>query len=176
MTFIVTQPLLDLPPEQKHVEAGKVDSKDRMVGDINLFIYGSLYNGVDTANRYSGEVDIMIADEHNRRKGFGRAAVTALLYYIACHREAIVGEYLRGSGPVALPGRLAYLMAKIKKENIGSIALFRSLGFEQQGEADYFGEVQMALPEYKFDALAEEVPAGYAELEYRRPHQRQWFN
>ena len=39
LTFIVCQPVLDPSPELKHVDAAKVDSDERMVGDVNFFIY-----------------------------------------------------------------------------------------------------------------------------------------
>lgn len=144
-----------------------------MVGDINFFIYPSAADddNAESSDLYEGEVDIMIADEANRSRGFGRAAVRALLYYIARHSEAIMGEYLKGVQPPATAGRLILVMARIKAENFGSIALFRSLGFEQRGEVNYFGEIKMVLPEDHFGMLAQEMPEGYAELEYRRPEQ-----
>jgi RimJ/RimL family protein N-acetyltransferase len=169
LTFIVCQPLPDSVSDPKHVDGGKVDSPDRMVGDINFFIYPSDDDSEESSNLYEGEVDIMIADEANRSKGFGRAAVTALLYYIARHSEAIMGEYLKGVQPPAAAGQLVLIMARIKAENVGSIALFRNLGFEQQGEVNYFGEIKMVLSEEQFAKLAEKIPEGYAEVEYRRP-------
>ncbi|OIW30251.1 hypothetical protein CONLIGDRAFT_360420 [Coniochaeta ligniaria NRRL 30616] len=171
LTFIVCQPLPDPAPESKHVAGGEVDSPDRMVGDINFFIYPSDDDSEESRHLYEGEVDIMIADEANRSKGFGRAAVTALLYYIARHSEAIMNEYANGLQPPVVAGRLVLVMARIKAENAGSIALFRSLGFEQRGEVNYFGEIKMVLPEQQFDTLAEKMPAGYVEMEYRRPDQ-----
>lgn len=169
LTFIVCQPLPAAATEPKHVDGGKVDSPDRMVGDINFFVYPSDDDADDgSKGLYEGEVDIMIADEANRSKGFGRAAVTALLHYVARHSEAIMSEYVKGLQPPAAAGRLVLVMARIKAQNAGSIALFRSLGFEQRGEVNYFGEIKMVLPEDLFDKLAEKVPAGYEEVEYRR--------
>lgn len=171
LTFIVCQPLPDPAPEPKHVDGGTVDSPDRMVGDINFFVYPSDKDDDDDGSKglYEGEVDIMIADEANRSKGFGRAAVTALLHYVARHSEAIMSEYVKGLQPPAAAGRLVLVMARIKAENVGSIALFRSLGFEQRGEVNYFGEIKMVLPEGLFDKLGEKMPeTGYEEIEYRR--------
>jgi RimJ/RimL family protein N-acetyltransferase len=168
LTFIVCQPLPDPAHELKHVDGGKVDSPDRMVGDINFFVYPSSDDSDELTDLYEGEVDIMIADEANRSKGFGRAAVTALLYYVTRHAEAIMKEYVTGLQPPAAAGRLGLVMARIKAENVGSIALFRSLGFEQHGEVNYFGEIKMVLPEHQFDKLVEKMPAGYDEMEYRR--------
>jgi RimJ/RimL family protein N-acetyltransferase len=145
-----------------------------MVGDINFFIYPSDDedddNSEGSTDLYQGEVDIMIADETNRGRGLGRAAVTALLYYISVHAEAIMSEFARGQQQQpAAAGRLVLLIARIKAKNAASIALFKSLGFEQQGEVNYFGEVKMVLRDDDFRRLAEKMPAGYAELEYRRP-------
>ena len=140
-----------------------------MVGDINFFVYPADDDSEGSQDMYEGEVDIMIADEVNRSKGFGRAAVTALLYYVSRHSEAIMSEYLKGCQPPAAAGRLALVMARIKAQNVGSIALFKSLGFEQRGEVNYFGEIKMVLPEEQFAKLAEKMPEGYVEVEYRRP-------
>ncbi|KAB5575450.1 GNAT domain-containing protein [Coniochaeta sp. 2T2.1] len=177
LTFIVCQPLPDgggtALSELKYVEAGDVDSEDRMVGDINFFIYPSEDDDDDDEdgasgrrNLYQGEVDIMIADEANRGNGLGRAAVAALLYYIATHAEGIMREYVSGEKVAA--GRRGLVMARIKAENVVSIALFKGLGFEQVGEVNYFGEIKMVLPEERFTGLAEEMPCGYEEVEYRR--------
>lgn len=143
-----------------------------MVGDINFFIYPCDEEDMEeSGNLYQGEVDIMVADQINRSKGFGRAAVMSLLHYVVRHSKAVMDEYLRGAQPQATAGRLVLVMARINAENVGSIALFRSLGFEQQGEVNYFGEIKMVLPEDHFGKLAEQVPEGYAEVEYRRPEQ-----
>ncbi|KAB5531189.1 GNAT domain-containing protein [Coniochaeta sp. 2T2.1] len=179
LTFIACLPLPDggtARPELKYVEAGGVDAEDRMVGDINLFIYPSDDDDEDEEdgasgrrNLYQGEVDIMIADEAKRSNGLGRAAVAALLYYIATHSEGIMREYVSGEKVAA--GRLALLMARIKADNVVSIALFKSLGFERVGEVNYFGEIKMVLPEERFKGLAGEMPGGYEEVEYRRGNQ-----
>jgi len=139
-----------------------------MVGDINFFVYPADDDSEGSEGLYEGEVDIMIADELNRSKGFGSAAVKALLYYVSSHSKAIMNEYLKGCQPPVAAGRLALVMARIKAENVGSIALFKNLGFEQQGEVNYFGEIKMVLPEKQFAKLAEKMPEGYVEVEYRR--------
>jgi RimJ/RimL family protein N-acetyltransferase len=141
-----------------------------MVGDVNFFIYPADDEESGESNDlYEGEVDIMIADEANRSKGYGRAAVTSLLHYITQHSQAIMSEYLQGCQPPAAVGRLARVMARIKAENVGSIALFKSLGFEQRGEVNYFGEIKMVLQDGGAAKLATTVPDGYVEVEYRRP-------
>lgn len=59
---------------------------------------------------------------------------------------------------------LKMLMVKIKAANAHSIALFRSLGFVQEGDVNYFGEVKLVLQD--FDSLTATVPEGYIELVY----------
>lgn len=158
-----------------------------MVGDVNLFLYPDEEEddeddeddeegeGADSADhprpfRVAGEVDIMIADRRHRGMGLGRAAVRAFLQYVARHQDGILCEYARDKdlpGPGPGPGpRLGLLMAKINKGNARSIALFRSLGFAQEGEVNYFGEVRLVLRD--LGALAADVPEGYAELVYSR--------
>lgn len=142
-----------------------------MVGDINLFIHPSDDHSAESPDQYQGEVDIMIADQAHRSRGFGRAAVTALLYYIARHSDAIMAEFLGGLQPPVRAGHLGLIMARIKAENAGSIALFRGLGFEQLGDVNFFGEIKMVLPGYRFAKLGDTMPDGYTELEYRRKSQ-----
>ncbi|KAI1632816.1 acetyltransferase domain-containing protein [Biscogniauxia mediterranea] len=111
-----------------------------------------------------GEVDIMIADPAHRGRGAGKAAVRALLAFLRRHLDAVLEEYAvggrqggeeKGIGGESSGGgggggdggrvRLKDLVVKIKADNEGSIALFRSLGFRQTGEVNYFGEIRMLL-------------------------------
>lgn len=138
-----------------------------MVGDINFFIH-PCYDDEAEKDVYQGEVDIMIADTANRSKGFGRAAVSAFLYYILRYLGPIMEEYSQTMATGAGLGRLGLIMARIKVANVGSIGLFKSLGFERQGDVNYFGEIKMVLRQEVFARLAESRPDGYVELEYRR--------
>ncbi|PSR90791.1 GNAT domain-domain-containing protein [Coniella lustricola] len=161
------------------VSSGKVDAADRMIGDINFFLYPDNEDededarGADSARQQQnkklcvGEVDIMIAGEYDRRKGLGLAAVTAFLHYIWSNLDAILAEYAsdiedkdNGAGL-----ELKLLMAKIKTTNAGSIALFKRLGFEQEGEVNYFGELKMVLKDFK--GIARRFD-GYRTAEYCR--------
>lgn len=148
-----------------------------MIGDINFFLYPSDDDDDDddAPNGHScvGEVDIMIAGQGDRGKGFGKAAVSTLLHYIWRNRDAILKEYQSGESETSLfkkEGglglRLKVLMAKIKADNVGSIALFKGLGFEQEGDVNYFGEIKMVLK--NFNGL-EKAPEGFQVVEYRRP-------
>ena len=142
-----------------------------MVGDVNLFLYP--YEDEDDGESDEpaelvfcvGEVDIMIADQEHRGKGLGRAVVQAFLQYIFLHSDGILNEYAQDKGVEAAP-KLKLLMAKINEGNVKSIALFQSLGFEQEGEVNYFGEIKLVLRD--LDRFAAEVPEGYAELVYSR--------
>ncbi|CAH0040658.1 unnamed protein product [Clonostachys solani] len=144
-----------------------------------------------------GEVDIMIAERASRGRGMGKAAVCALLVYIQRHVRGLLaeGDARRGSTSssiissassatattdadwldVNLAGRgeraLKGLIVRIKEGNEDSRALFQKLGFRQQGEVNYFGEIKMALD---LDALLEQewwasALEEYHEVRYEPP-------
>ena len=147
-----------------------------MIGDVNLFLYPN-DDDEDQADDWFqciGEVDIMIASHDHRGKGLGRAVVSGFLQYISRNLEGILREYYTGerqqqagtNSPMLKP-RLRMLMAKINKDNTKSIALFKSLGFEQEGDVNYFGELKLVLRDLGAYASAN-VPEGYAELVYQR--------
>ncbi|KAL2162706.1 hypothetical protein VTH06DRAFT_6542 [Thermothelomyces fergusii] len=170
LTFIVCQPLGGA--EGGTVEAGGPDAAERMVGDVNLFLYpyededGGVAAEPGAVPEFCvGEVDIMIADRRQRGRGLGRAVVQAFLYYVHRHLDGVVKEYAEDKD-MPSPPRLKLLKAKIKQDNKTSIALFERLGFEQEGGVDYFGEVKLVLRD--LSRLAAEVPEGYAELVYSR--------
>lgn len=181
MTFILCQPNADpAAADFAYVRTGQVDAPERMIGDINFFLYPfddddeNDSASSDLAADYCvGEVDIMIADQAHRSKGIGRASVSAFLYYIFQNLQAILEEYNladsrprpTGNGPKEL--KLKTLMAKIKADNAASIALFKTLGFLQQGEVNYFGEIKMTLDD--FDRISSTVLEGYKEIDYIRP-------
>ncbi|KAK4250678.1 GNAT domain-containing protein, partial [Corynascus novoguineensis] len=180
LTFIVCQPLTTDETsdhcERKSIQAGEADVSEKMVGDINLFLYP--YEDEDegdedrgealpsaTPEFCVGEVDIMIADGQHRGKGLGRAVVQAFLQYVHRNLDGVVREYAEDKD-MTVPPRLKLLMAKINQSNEKSIILFKRLGFEQEGGVDYFGEVKLVLRD--LGKLAAEVPQGYTELVYSR--------
>ncbi|AEO56856.1 hypothetical protein MYCTH_2125843 [Thermothelomyces thermophilus ATCC 42464] len=177
LTFIVCQPLAAVEGgesgEGGTVQAGGPDAPERMVGDVNLFLYpyedeGSIAAVPGAVPEFCvGEVDIMIADRQHRGKGLGRAVVQAFLYYVHRHLDGIMREYAEDKD-MPSPPRLKLLKAKINQNNKTSIALFERLGFEQEGVVDYFGELKLVLRD--LGRLAAEVPQGYAELVYSRDH------
>ncbi|KAK4104864.1 hypothetical protein N658DRAFT_513653 [Parathielavia hyrcaniae] len=171
LTFIICQPL----SQREHgtsICAGEPDAPENMVGDVNLFLYPYEPEDEDhlpseTPGFCVGEVDIMIADQQHRGKGLGRAAVQAFLQYIHGHLGEIMQEYAEDKD-LRTPPELKLLMAKINQGNAKSIALFKSLGFAQEGEVNYFGEVKLVLPNGILVRFAADVPEGYLELVYSR--------
>lgn len=164
LTFIVCEALSS---ERRHDDGGDAaarviaakvdDSPDKMKGDINFFLYldddddededeeAEQQRGSESEIRLRGEVDVMIAAKHHRGKGTGEAAVRAMLTYIRRNLAAILREYAQGESLDEDKIRLVGLMAKIKEDNVGSRGLFTKLGFTQEGEANYFGEVKMVM-------------------------------
>lgn len=114
----------------------------------------------------AGEVDIMIAESSNRGRGMGKGAVSTFLWFIRANMTEILSEYAASIGAT---GRLEMkeLLARINATNAGSIALFKALGFEQRGEVNYFGEIEMVLKDIASNAVGGEVE-GYHELVYDR--------
>jgi RimJ/RimL family protein N-acetyltransferase len=167
LTFILCKPVAVSEEPGSSVQASDADSAEKMIGDINLFLHpwDDEGDGADTASdtrHYCvGEIDIMIASHEDRGRGLGKAAVSTFMHYIWSNRLAILGEY-----QAAPPTELKMLMAKIKATNTHSIALFRSLGFEQEGHVNYFGEVKFVL--HDLDRLST-PPEGYRMVGYRRP-------
>ncbi|KAI2463377.1 acetyltransferase domain-containing protein [Annulohypoxylon bovei var. microspora] len=156
LTFIVCDPQTHRSG-QSAVVAGEIDGPGRMVGDINLFLTpwepddeeGGQANGdarqtgAEAKTCCAAEVDVMIADPRHRGRGFGRAAVAAFLLFVHGNLDAILKEYAGAADGTTL--QLREVVAKIGEGNAGSIALFRSLGFEQRGGVNYFGEIQMVF-------------------------------
>lgn len=150
-----------------------------MVGDINFFLYpcddedeeeedgkGGEKEGTESS-WCVGEVDVMIANYEDRGRGLGKAAVSTFLHYIWSSRDAILAEH-QAAASIGHSRRLEMklLMAKIKATNAPSIALFKSLGFEQEGDVNYFGEVKMVLRD--FGSIAKR-PGDFEVVEYVRP-------
>ena len=159
-----------------------------MLGDINFFIYRDYGGGEEdqgqvigddtdrsrtTPVSVYGEVDVMVAETHDRGKGVGFGAVCALLVYLQRHLTTILAEYQRGGDK--LLGEmgnvmLTRLVAKIKVANERSRLLFRRLGFEQRGETNYFGEVEMVIEFGEVSRMGwfSEAEKGYLEVRYDR--------
>ncbi|UKZ46168.1 hypothetical protein TrVGV298_000367 [Trichoderma virens] len=177
LTFIVCEPLSgersNENGESQKITAQVDDSPDKMRGDINFFLYLDDEDDDEAAGpresstiRLTGEVDVMIANTQHRGKGVGEAAVRSILTYIRKHLPEILKEYAQGEKLDVEKIQLVGLMAKIKQENVGSRGLFKKLGFRQEGEANYFGEVKMVMDWVTSEG--EDMVEGleYRELEY----------
>jgi RimJ/RimL family protein N-acetyltransferase len=146
LTFIVCQSR-ESTGDSQIVKGGDDDRPERMIGDINLFLF-ELEDDEDelpvteTSNALVGEIELMIALKDLQRQGYGRAALLSFTSYVLDSWTKIAAEY---SG-TALGNQkpLAYLRVKINQSNARSIALFQSMRFVQTAAgANYFGEVEL---------------------------------
>ncbi|KAJ3947017.1 methionyl-tRNA synthetase [Colletotrichum fioriniae] len=196
LTFIICQPFdsSSAMASTEAVQAGEVDASERMIGDINFFIYpydndddnedeeGQAAAAAANEGLYVGEVDVMVASKEHRGKGIGHAAVTTLLTYVHRNKARILDEYVqreeegkemttKKAAAAAAAAQLKGLMVKIKEGNAASIALFRRLGFVQKGEVNYFGEIQMVLgdlDEFVASSAGGKAADEYHEVSYSR--------
>ena len=163
LTFIVCAPIRR---HQRSMVDDHDDSPDNMLGDVNLFLR------VEDDNAIVGEVELMIAEKRCRRVGYGRAALLALLKYIADRQGEIQAEF--ATTTTTPPNNLSRLSAKIGQTNVKSLALFESVGFTKlSGEPNYFGELELirdhvGLEGVKDELLLERAGLGrYVEMPYR---------
>jgi RimJ/RimL family protein N-acetyltransferase len=147
LTFIVCQSR-ESTKESQVVKGGDDDRPERMIGDINLFLFepedddDEEVQVTETSNVLVGEIELMIALKDLQRQGYGRAALLSFTSYVLDSWVKIAAEY---SGSASGTQRsLAYLRVKINQSNMRSIALFKSVGFVQTAAgANYFGEVEL---------------------------------
>jgi RimJ/RimL family protein N-acetyltransferase len=155
LTFIVCLPRQLPSNDITKVQGGVDDSPERMIGDINLFLFepeddddddedGDVPNiSTDKSNGVVGEIELMIARKDLHRQGYGRAALLSFVGYILDSWAHVSAEY-SDSGSDDGPKSLDYLRVKINQSNARSIALFESVGFEQTATgANYFGEIEL---------------------------------
>lgn len=151
LTFIVCLPRSSSPSGGK-VQGGVDDSPERMIGDINLFLFepeddddneDEPKRSTVQSNAVVGEIELMIARKDLHRQGYGRAALLSFVGYILDSWAQIGGEY-NNPGSNGAARSLDYLRVKINQSNARSIALFESIGFEQTAAgANYFGEIEL---------------------------------
>lgn len=120
LTFIACEPLGPEGPRQGAAVSDHGAREENMRGDINFFLYpdeededqhedgdapsavsgGEVKSGERTQRTrwLVGEVDVMIAHEGHRGRGFGGGAVRALLVYLRRNMEGILAEYHRAAG------------------------------------------------------------------------------
>jgi RimJ/RimL family protein N-acetyltransferase len=168
LTFIACYALEEEPaqdPEKDFcVKPEKDDAPDRMIGDVNLFLYeddeqeleeddddddDDEANEQHTAksnrvNPIIGELEIMLAHRPARGQGLAQEVLLAFMWHIVTSLTCILDEYRAGSD--AEMRYMKYLRVKIDQHNVQSLALFQRLGFERKGEEpNYFGEVEMRM-------------------------------
>jgi RimJ/RimL family protein N-acetyltransferase len=118
-----------------------------MIGDVNLFLYPCEESDDDddeTGNEDAvGELEIMIARPGARGKGLAKEALRAFIWYVATSLPALLEEYAKGANGTDTLMSLSYLRVKIDKDNVCSLRLFKTLGFSQVSEPNYFGEVEL---------------------------------
>jgi RimJ/RimL family protein N-acetyltransferase len=131
-TFIV------LSKEEYSIPIDSVNNRDdeiaRMIGDVNMFISKSVEKSEETI----AELDIMIAEEAFRCKGYGREAVLMMIWY----------------GFHSL--KISHFFVKIQSNNRASIQLFLKLGFYEANYVAAFDE-----HEYTVNVLTNEIIQTY---------------
>lgn len=96
------------------------DELAALVGDTNIFLCRDPEDG-----RLLAEIEIMIAEECNRRKGFGWEATLIMLRFSA---DAL---------------KINKFVAKIGLDNSKSIAMFEKLGFTEESRSAIFNEITL---------------------------------
>ncbi|KAL1965934.1 hypothetical protein VTN77DRAFT_5067 [Rasamsonia byssochlamydoides] len=169
------------------------DSPDRMLGDVNLFLRfdeedDDANTDTNTEARIVGEIELMIAEKQNQRRGFGRAALLSFLRYIVEHEADIVDEFVSSAkqqqqqqqnqeqqqqGALNCSSRLSCLSVKIGQSNVRSLALFESLSFRKVSpEPNYFGEFELRRTDLDLVGIRETLRRfgieGYREVAYNR--------
>ncbi|KAL4173837.1 hypothetical protein KRP22_005784 [Phytophthora ramorum] len=117
-TFIVLEKSEgDGKPGASYVDESAVD---RMAGDVNLF-----FNDYDDPK--ACEMEIMIAEEKYRRKGFAEEAVKLMMAYATSKLH------------------VTRFVCKIIETNGASLQLFEKLGYEKYNYVAAFKQVEMEL-------------------------------
>ncbi|KAJ9200661.1 hypothetical protein DTO021D3_2647 [Paecilomyces variotii] len=182
LTFIVCSPLSESSRNEHEQARGashlteQDDAPGKMVGDINLFLRVDDGEEGESEPQIIGEIELMIAEKENQRKGFGRASLLTFMKYIVDHEAEILEEFL-ASEPDSLakikkPWKFVCLSVKIGQTNARSLALFESLLFQKvTAEPNYFGEFELrrtALDQGSIDdSLAKYGISGFTEVRYR---------
>lgn len=180
LTFIVCRSVSD-SKEQVRLSA-ESDSPVNMVGDINLFLRVDDGEDGDAPPEIVGEIELMIAEKANQRRGFGRAALVTFMEYVIERQTMILEEFVGGVVDSATASKLravtgslslSCLSVKIGQLNTRSLALFESLSFRKlSAEPNFFGEFELRRAELSLESLDETLRmAGiesYVEVPYER--------
>lgn len=177
LTFIACRPVAtdsstNLSPES--------DSASNMIGDINFFLRVDDGDDGDAPPEIIGEIELMIAEKVNQRRGFGKAALLAFMRYITERQGAILGEFVNGldetiKGKVRARGELRFecLSVKIGQTNEKSLKLFEGLRFVKVSEEpSFFGEFELRRADLGVEGVELDMRGagveGYREVAYER--------
>lgn len=177
LTFIACRPIaadssINLSPEN--------DSASNMIGDINLFLRVDDGDDGDAPPEIIGEIELMIAEKVNQRRGFGKATLLAFLKYIIERQGAILEEFVGGldetiKGKVRSRGELRFecLSVKIGQTNEKSLKLFEGLRFVKVSEEpSFFGEFELRRVDFGVEGVELDMRGagveGYREVAYER--------
>ncbi|KAL5341308.1 GNAT domain-containing protein [Aspergillus crustosus] len=149
LTFIICLPLTEDNHESSDLEplTPESDSPTRLIGDMNLFLRIDDGDDGTSSPEIIGEIELMIAEKKDQKRGFGKAALLTFLRYVVGHEAEIVEEFLLGEKDReanVTERKFAALSVKIGEKNERSLKLFESVGFERVGESpSYFGEWEL---------------------------------
>lgn len=157
LTFIICLPPQRTVPLGGCILPAQDDAANRMVGDVNLFLYDDESEQSEKGhNRMVGEIELMIAKKEQQGKGLGRASLLLFLHYVLKYHEKIMEERFKSLGTLSgasLP-TLSTLRAKINQTNTPSIKLFESVGFiKKTVKPNYFGELELVLQEMNLASI-----------------------
>ncbi|KAJ5225391.1 hypothetical protein N7468_006616 [Penicillium chermesinum] len=180
LTFIICRPVDRSPPIE--LEPAD-DSPQAMVGDINLFLRVDDGDGGDEPPKIVGEIELMIAEKANQRRGFGKAAALVFLRYILQHQQEILSEFIQGGIDQETRAKvqkvndghisLSCLSVKIGSSNMRSLALFESLGFKKVSpEPNFFGEFELRRDDLELRGVDKALEEYRVENYSARPYLR----
>ncbi|KAJ5532307.1 hypothetical protein N7494_008859 [Penicillium frequentans] len=184
LTFITCRPVTQPGSNSTQIKLCPEDeSAANMIGDINLFLRVEDGEDGDAPPQIVGEIELMVAEKLNQRRGFGKASVLVFMRYIAEKQVEILEEFVQslddgerekvvqaaGTGGL----RLQCLSVKIGQDNVRSLALFESLGFVKvSAEPNFFGEFELRRLDLAVSGFVEALGVagveGYVELDYQR--------
>lgn len=160
LSFIICHPLTGSPA----IVGPEDDAPERMIGDINLFL---CVEDSEETPQIMGEVELMIPEKKNQRRGFGRATLLAFLRHVVDHESEILGDFVENDPSASKLDnpKLGCLCVKIGEANTGSLALFESLLFQRVSGPNYFGEIELRRVDSKREGVCRGL-TDYVELEY----------
>jgi RimJ/RimL family protein N-acetyltransferase len=192
LTFIVCLPqavqdTTDNNDKESETLSDQADSPARMIGDINLFLRIDDGEEGTSAAQIIGEIELMIAEKKDQRRGLGKAALLAFLRYVVANEKEVLGQFVLrdegarrafgvGSGDGQGKGdgvKFNALSVKIGQKNERSLALFEGVGFKKVGqEPNYFGEWELRRTRLDLRAVEAQLEGagaeGYREVVYGR--------